>query len=413
MRDAWKAIGGAIHPMPKDASSDALFTEALACDLVIDALFGTGLSRPLAGSALAAVHTANLRADRPLAVALDIPSGLDADTGAALGDEEAVFRATHTLTFAFGKPGLHTGFGVVACGDVTTVGIGARIDAFDASAVRVELVRRAALAARRVDAHKGDNGRVLVIGGSAGTTGAALLTARGAHRAGAGLVTIASRSADTIEPRVLETMTFAVDGDASTAAVALRDSVARADAVCVGPGLGRDEWGRAMVQLALEQSARVVIDADGLTLLASMVLAATERVRVLTPHPLEMARLLGRPDAASVNADRVSAARDCAKRYQAIVVLKGAGSVIADANGRIAIVGCAEPALGVAGSGDVLAGVISARLAERGDGAAFERVVEAVVAHGRAGESVRRAGGGTRGALAGEIADAVSGVLEG
>jgi NAD(P)H-hydrate epimerase len=412
MRDAWKAIGGAIHSIPMDASSDALFVEGLASDLVVDALFGTGLSRPLAGPALCAIRTVNLRTDRPLAVALDSPSGLDADTGAALGGEDMVFRATHTLTFAFAKPGLHTGFGVVACGDVSTIGIGARIDAFDPDAPRMDVVRRAPVGSRRADAHKGDNGRVVVIGGSAGTTGAALLTARGAHRAGAGLVTIASRSAQTIEPRVVETMTLALGHDVQSATDALRDAVARADAVCVGPGLGRDDWARAIVEFVLARASRAVLDADGLTLLATLAPLASSATRVLTPHPLEMARLLGRPDAASVNADRVRAARECATRYDAIAVLKGAGTVIANASGRVAIVDCAEPSLGVAGSGDVLAGVIAARLAEHGDDDVFERVVQAVVAHGRAGHIVRGAQGGTRGALASEIADAVSGVIE-
>src|SRR5262249_12689017 len=162
-------------------------------------LFGTGLSRPLEGLARSAVGRANARVDRPLSVALDVPSGLDVDTGAPLGATDGVFVATHTFAFGTGKPGLYTGLGRRASGRVRVTGLGAALPAGLLASPAAYLVRPAALPARALDAHKGDNGRVLVVGGSAGTTGAALLAARGAHRAGAGLVTIASRAAPSVD----------------------------------------------------------------------------------------------------------------------------------------------------------------------------------------------------------------------
>jgi NAD(P)H-hydrate epimerase len=414
MRDAWYGVGGSIEiagARPGDADERV----PLPGELVVDALFGTGLSRPLDGLARALVRRANLRAERALSIALDIPSGLDADTGAALGSEDVVFRATHTLTFGTGKPGLYTGFGRRASGEVRVLHLGAPLPAAVVGQARAWLVASAGrLAPRSLDAHKGDNGRVLVVGGSAGMTGAALLAARGAHRAGAGLVTIASRAAAAIDGKVVETMSLPLPDDASAVGAVLQDVLARADAVVVGPGLGRDPWAEAVLDAALAHAPRLVVDGDALGLLGARARPVREAVRVLTPHPLEMARLLGRPDAAAINADRLGAAREGAARYQAVVVLKGAGSVVAMPDGRAFVIDCAAPALGVAGSGDVLAGVIAARLAEHhGAAAVVDRVLEAVLAHGRAGERVRRARGATRGALASEIADHIGAVLEG
>ncbi len=412
MRDAWLAIGGTVRALPSEFADDAAW-RAVESDLVIDALFGTGLSRPLGGAALTAVRRANARADRPLSIALDIPSGLDVDTGAALGTDDMAFRATHTFTFGASKLGLHTGLGARVAGRVSVVSLGAPVPPQPAvDACTVELVRRVRVPPRRIDAHKGDNGHALVIGGSAGKTGAALLSARGAHRGGAGLVSIASRSIASIEPRVMETMTLALPDDAWAALAALQPMWARTDAVLAGPGLGQDEWASAIVQAALDQARRLVLDADALSLLPSLDRAKSKAVCVLTPHPLEMARLLGQEGAASVNADRIPAARACAFKYKSYIVLKGAGSIVSSPDGRCAIVDCAEPALGVAGSGDVLAGVLAARLAERGDDDVFERVLSAVVAHGRAGAMLRDQRGASRGLLATEIADAVSAVME-
>jgi NAD(P)H-hydrate epimerase len=244
-------------------------------------------------------------------------------------------------------------------------------------------------------------------------TGAAILSARGAHRAGAGLVTIASRASAAIDEKILETMSLPLPDERAAAVQALEPHLTRADAVVVGPGLGRDAWAEAVLEAALTHAPRLVIDGDGLTLLAGSAPSAGEGTRVLTPHPLEMARLLGAHDAAAINADRVAAARECAKRYRATVVLKGAGSIVATEDGRAFVVDCAVPALGVAGSGDVLAGATAARLAEHGAAPSTEeRVLQAVLAHARAGVRWHRERGTSRGALAHEIADYVGVVLE-
>lgn len=414
MRDAWRAVGGRLVALAEGDDPAACLD---GCDLVVDALFGTGLSRPLAGLAMRCVQAANARAPR-LAVALDVPSGLDVDTGAPLG--ATVFRAHLTCTFAASKPGLHTGAGLGLAGEVVVVGLGAPVPAAVLAGARASLSEHAAPRARALDAHKGTAGRVLIVGGSAGRTGAALLAARGAQRAGAGLVTIASRAAASIDARVLEAMTLTLPDDALSLPPSLLDALRAADAVVVGPGLGLDEHAAACLDAVLRHArGAVVVDADALSLLhrrdASAPRAAGDLV--LTPHPLELARALGldpSTGAAEVNADRLRHARAAAERYQAIVVLKGAGTAVADVDGAVRIAPYAEPVLGVAGSGDVLAGVIAARLAEGARTAtpALDAVLEGVHAHGLAGRSVREARGAVRGALASEIADAVSAALE-
>ena len=417
MRDAWYAVGGAVSVL-RESDDPASVLEGRP--VVVDALFGTGLSRPLEGAALRCVQTV-ARLAPALVVALDVPSGLDADTGAPLGALDRVVSAHVTCTFAASKPGLHTGAGRIVAGAVVVISLGAPVP--------VEVLRRSTVslsafvppAPRSLAAHKGAAGRVLVVGGSPGKVGAALLTARGAHRGGAGLVTVASRAASQLDGRVLETMTATLADDAFAAAPSLIPAVAAADAVVVGPGLGLDEHAEACVDAVLRHArGPVLIDADGLSILAKRGVGrvAANGGVVLTPHPLELARLLGL-DAAkgadAVNADRLGHARDAAARFDAVVVLKGAGTVVARPDGVACVMPYAEPVLGVAGSGDVLAGVIAARLAEGArDGApVWESVLCAVHAHAKAGQRVRIAKHGDRGALASEIADEVPAALGG
>lgn len=381
-----------------------------ARDCVVDGLFGTGLTRPLHGPAARLVTSAN--GCEALRVSLDLPSGIDADTGAVLGPDGVAFMAHHTFTFARSKPGLHTGPGLTHAGEVTVVGLGVPLPKPDA---RVWLSAFRPPAPRGVSAHKGDAGHVFVVGGSAGTTGAALLSARGAHRAGAGLVTIASRAVDALSVQVTETMTLALPDDPSAVEGALSEVLTRASAIVVGPGLGRDAWARAVTRCVVEGAkVPVVVDADALGHLDRQG-TARGATRVLTPHPMEMARLMGvsgaRP-AGQVNDDRLRFASDAARMHGAVTVLKGAGTVVTD-GGEAWIHPYADPTLGVAGSGDVLTGVIAARLAERREITAIEAVNEAVHAHGRAGERVHAERGAVRGALASEVADAVSAALEG
>ncbi len=417
MRDAWFAIGGAVSVL-RDEDDPTPLLEGR--DVVVDALFGTGLSRPLEGASLKCV-AAIAKASPGLVVALDLPSGLDADTGAPLGPREGVVRAHLTCTFAAGKPGLHTGEGRVLSGEVVVIGLGAPVPREILARSKASLSAFARPSPRGVGAHKGAAGRVLVVGGSPGKVGAALLTARGAHRGGAGLVTVASRAASHLDARVLETMTATLSDDAFAAAPSLIPAVVAADAIVVGPGLGLDEHAEACLDAVLRHAkGAVVVDADGLTGLAKRGVerVTTSAPLVLTPHPLELARLLGLEASKGVevvNADRILHARNAASRFDAIVVLKGAGTVVARPDGEVRVMPYAEPVLGVGGSGDVLGGVIAARLAECGREAStpWDAVLCAVHAHARAGQRVRALIGGVRGALASEIADQVPAALEG
>jgi len=410
MRDAALACGVPLRVAADDPHAAALALGA--CDCIVDALFGTGLSRPLSGAAATWVLAANARMEA-LRVALDVPSGIDADRGAVLGDG-AAFRADLTVTFAAQKAGLHTGPGRTLAGEVLLATIGVAIPTpvarskcwLESAAPRVP--------PRRPDAHKGDAGRVLIVGGRRGMTGAAVLAARGAHRMGAGLVRVASTEAPTA-PHLPETMVTTLPDDAGARAETLRGLMQHADAVVLGPGLGRDDDSAHIAATVLGGcEVPLVIDADGLWHLAALGLAPTQgRAWVLTPHPLEMSRMLG-VDTRTVNDDRVESARRAAARFNAWVVLKGPGTVLSDAESSW-VMPYMTPALAVGGSGDVLAGAIGARLAERNsDGPILvrSRVASAVHAHGLAGERLAAQRGASRGALATEIADLLGSTLE-
>jgi hydroxyethylthiazole kinase-like uncharacterized protein yjeF len=370
--------------------------------LVVDALFGTGLTRAL--SDRAAEWVARCRGRR--VVALDVPSGLDADTGSALGPE--VIRAEQTLTFGTSKPGLHTGDGRALAGEVSVLSLGAPAPISTCGLWRVSAVT---IAPRALDAHKGIAGRVLVVGGSEGMSGAGWLCALGAHRMGAGLVTLASRGLGSSSiPAVLETMTRALDADVTRVREQLLDAGRRADAVVIGPGLGTDAWASAALDAVCALDRPTVFDGDALNLLASAPGRALPSRSVLTPHPLEAARLRGSTEIAAIHADRVRAARSIAAERGALTVLKGAGTLVANPDGQVWVHPFAEPALAIAGSGDVLAGAIAARLAdrERDPASWHEAALEGVFAHGRAGERLRARRGAARGGLASEIADALT-----
>jgi len=407
MRDAWRAAGRSIA-FPHTTVDGRLLGDFLRADsVVVDALFGTGLARPLEGAALEIIRRCRA-GDAALRFALDVPSGVDADTGDALGGEDNVFPAEHTLTFGTSKPGLHTGIGARMAGTVHVVHLGVPI----APSPTAVLVLDARVSRRRSDTHKGDHGRVIIVGGSAGTTGAALLAARGAHRAGAGLVTVAARDPSALVGRLGETMTFALEGDRATLAAALARRLGNACGV-VGPGMGLDAWARDVLDAALDSASPLVLDADALTILGERGSLDRPGTRVLTPHPLELARLLGGGvDAPAVQRDRIAAARAAAERYRSIVVLKGAGTIVVGTGEKPAIIPVNEPALGVGGSGDVLAGVIAARIAEATATSTFAAVVEGVWAHAHAGRALALRTGVSRGALASEIADEVPRVLE-
>lgn len=361
--------------------------------VVVDALFGTGLSRPLDAAAVDLVRRIN-GALCPV-IALDLPSGIDATTGEVLG---AAIHATETLTFAQPKTGLLQGDGVRHAGRVHQIGLGIPDGAvLDAVGYEAEAIEPADVLLwrgfRTPDTHKYRAGSVVVFGGSAGKSGAALLAATAALRGGAGLATIATWSevSASIEGRVLEVMTHPLDE--ARLADSVDEALARRAAVCLGPGFGLGPRAREVVErVALGWEGPVVVDADALSPFAGRpeALASAAGPRVLTPHAGELARLLGEP-AAALERDRFGSARRAAKVTGAVVVYKGPHTLVAHPDGTVRYLEGAEPLLGTAGSGDILAGLASALLGSREElrdvtradrcDVAFELTCVAVYAH--------------------------------
>jgi len=402
--DAWRGLGGEALPLE---AGDAL-DEALAnSDACVDALFGTGLDRPLEGAAGRIVEALRPHAARVFAV--DLPSGLDADTGAVLG---VAVRAAVTTTFAHCKLGLLTPLGAEHAGRVFVADIGVPASLVSRTGHRAALVEPSDVAAlfpwRAPTAHKYTAGHVAVLAGSPGKVGAARLVARGAHRAGAGAVTLGLRpdAAAALEAGTVETMTARLDfADAKGSLTAFLE---RKAAVVAGPGFGMDAAAKAMIEELLTHQVSAVLDADALTLFGGR---AAELVKarcplVLTPHAGEAARLLGVPSD-SVERDRFGSAASLAKTTGAAVLLKGAHTVVAAPDGRLAILDVGNASLATAGSGDVLAGIAGALLVHLPP---FEAAYAAAYLHGAAADAWSE-GLRDRGLLASEIADRVPDVL--
>ncbi len=382
----WTESGGAVLAALPDRRYD----------IVVDALFGIGLARPLQGDFLAAARWMNGHGAR--VVALDVPSGLDADSGAWVGGAAGVL-ADVTVTFLGDKPGLHTGAGIDAAGRVQVDGLGLAAPSSELQLVTpddfVDVARP-----RRRDTHKGSFGNVLVIGGGPGMVGAPLLAARAALRLGAGRVYVDCIGApelrvDPVQPELMFRPHASLEG---------------IECAVAGCGLGTDEHARAALAWTVERPHALVVDADGLNLLATdaglrQSLLQRQAVTVLTPHPLEAARLLA-TSAQAVQADRIVAARRLAAEYRAIVVLKGAGSVIARPDGRVAINPTGSPALATAGTGDVLAGMLGGLIAQGFDG--WQAVLAATWLHGAAAHGM-----GDIGLVAGDVAPRAAEVLRG
>jgi NAD(P)H-hydrate epimerase len=384
MLAGWRKARGAVRPLLRTGDVGAFQARLRKAAVVVDALFGTGLNAPVTGLPAAAIEAVNACGAPVLAV--DIASGLSADTGRPLG---VAVRATVTATFGFPKIGQVLFPGAEHTGLLAVVDIGipeAAVAAVrpHAALLEAEDVGRL-LPPRACDAHKGTFGHVLVVAGSRGKSGAALLSAEAATRAGAGLVTLAvpAELQPVCEGHVREAMTDALPAEPGAIATLLEG---RSAVVC-GPGLGQGDWARRVVHEVIRRSAvPLVLDADGLNAVAGTgVLRDRPAPTVVTPHPGEMARLLD-VDTARVQEDRVGAARRYAAESGAIVVLKGARTVIATADGDVAISPTGNPGMATGGTGDVLAGVIGALLAQRlapRDAAAL-----GVFAHGVAGDAV-------------------------
>ena len=384
----WLAAGGGV----------AVFAGSLpARDVWVDALFGIGLARVPEGFAAAAIQALNAQAAPVLA--LDVPSGVDADTGAAAG---VCVRADVCVEFIVAKCGLHTGAGRDHCGHREYDALGLPHKACAAVPPFVWLYQQADIAAflgaRPSNAHKGLFGHVLCIGGEHGMAGAISLCAAGALRAGAGLVSVATR---TVNVPMVQGQRAELMVSAAESADDLAPLLARASVVVIGPGLGREPWGARALQVALDAGKPLVLDADALNLLARTPRKVPDAV--LTPHPGEAARLLA-SDVATVQRDRFAAAAALVQRYQACVVLKGAGTIVAAPGCHPAIIDAGNPGMASGGMGDVLAGVIAALRAQRLDG--YEAALCGALVHACAGDHAASAGG-ERGLLASDLLPAI------
>ncbi len=363
--------------------------------LVIDGLFGIGLGRPITGTHRALIDLVNRLACPVLA--LDVPSGLDADTGNIIGQHGTAIHATHTITFVADKPGLHTANGRDCAGTVQIVDLEIQETLFPAPRARlnhIELFAHA-LVPRLHNSHKGSHGDVAVIGGDIGMAGAAILAARAAAKCGAGRVYagfVAQAPAyDAGQPELMCRVAGTLDFSNA--------------AVVIGPGLGVSRTAHDLVARAINAPCSLVIDADALNLIASEPglqhkLAQRRGDTVLTPHPLEAARLLT-VSSADIQADRIAAARELSRRLNALVVLKGSGSIIAQPDGSIVVNRTGNPALATAGTGDVLAGICGALLAQHIP--AWEAALCAVWLHGKAADLMVEQGSGPVGITADEL----------
>jgi NAD(P)H-hydrate epimerase len=378
---AFRDGGGTLQAFQADLLASA--------DVLVDAMLGTGLSRALEGEWLAAVAALNA-GGQPI-LALDIPSGLHGGSGAIMG---GAVSASATVTFIAYKSGLFTGSGPAVAGELEFAGLGVPEVAFEDVAVQARLIGQsriaAALPARARDAHKGLYGHVLVVGGDHGMGGAARMAAEAAARVGAGLVSVATRpahSAGLLAARP-ELMCHGVEQ-----ANELRALLERASVLVLGPGLGRSSWSRALFEAALEFDGPLLIDADGLNLLAER--PARNARWVLTPHPGEAARLL-ETETRHIQQNRFDAAAGIAGRFGGVAVLKGAGTIV-QAEGRLPeLCTTGNPGMASGGMGDVLSGVIGGLLAQGLEPA--EAAAVGVWVHGAAAD--RAAAQGERGLLA-------------
>lgn len=350
---AWQkyvAAGGRITQAP--GALDAY-------DLIVDALLGTGLSRHLAGSFLEAVEAINAAACPVISV--DLPSGLDADTGAVLG---AAIDADCTVSVVALKQGLFTGRARAHCGVIIYDGLGigtAFAATFSPSALRLDLAAAAMLEPERnAAAHKGIAGKVLCIGGQRGMGGAIILCGQAALRSGAGLVAVLTDPSHI--PALLASQPELMTRwwEESQSMDALNAELHWADVIAIGPGLGKREWAQQLFCAAVQANKPMVVDADALNLLAQA--PKYYDGWVLTPHPGEAAHLLG-VSMAEIEHDRFFAVKEIQRRYGGVVVLKGAGTIVYDGS-IFAVVDAGNPGMASGGMGDVLTGVIAGCIAQ-------------------------------------------------
>lgn len=400
-----------VREMTDEEALDALFAEIDRYDLIVDAVLGTGLTGEVRGISRRAIEEINA-AERPV-VAIDIPSGLDAVLGLPLG---VAVRADWTVTFALPKSGLLLDGGRNYVGELHVADIGIPQELVELVERRRvwmdDALCRKMLPCRPADGHKGTFGHVLVLAGSVGMTGAAALAGEGALRSGAGLVTLGIPASvnPILEVKVTEVMTRPLpeaDGHLARAGMErIRRLLEPADVVAVGPGCGRSEDLREIVEMLLRECEKpLVIDADALNVLQPLLPILRRRLSltVLTPHPGEMARLTGLTLPALL-ADRVRAAEGFAAEYGVVLVLKGAPTITVLPDGTVYFNRTGNEGMGTGGSGDVLTGVISGLLAQL---PVAESVPAGVYIHGLAGDAVA-AEGSPRSLVAGDLMPALA-----
>jgi hydroxyethylthiazole kinase-like uncharacterized protein yjeF len=364
---------------------------------VLDALLGTGIDREVGGEYRSAIEFLN-SLDCPV-VAIDIPSGLNADTGCVMG---CAVRAQSSVTFVGRKRGMYTADGADYCGNITFDDLSIPTEVAGAITGSGSLVKtdylHGLLATRKRNSHKGSYGHVLGVGGIEGMSGAVRLCGEAALRSGAGRVTLAT---DPVHAALVnlsrpELMVKPVAGTDD-----LLKLVNDAHIIAAGPGLGRTDWSGSLFKVCLGSDAPMVVDADGLNLLAEQGSAITRGNWILTPHPAEAARLLN-CKTADIQQDRVTSAQAIARGYNAVVALKGCGTIIAGPDGEYAICPLGNPGMATAGSGDVLTGIIAALL---GQGLSCqEAAIAGVVAHAAAGDLAAQSVG-EMSLIAGDIID--------
>lgn len=390
-RDAWLNAGGVIH------AADIVWPEDI--DLIVDGLLGTGLKQAPRENVANLIEQAN--AHPAPVIALDIPSGLVAQTGATPG---AVINAAATVTFIALKPGLLTGKARDVVGklhhhalglDIWLAGQETVIARFDAAQLAQWLPPR------RPTSHKGDHGKLVIIGGDHGTAGAIRMTGEAALRAGAGLVRVLTR-VENIPPIITARPELMVH---ELTPQSLEESLVWADVVAIGPGLGQQEWGKKALQKVENCRKPMLWDADALNLLA--INPDKRHNRILTPHPGEAARLLN-CSVAEIESDRLLSAQRLVKRYGGVAVLKGAGTIVACESGALGIIDAGNAGMASGGMGDVLSGIISALLGQKL--APYDAAVAGCVAHGAAADRLA-AQYGTRGMLATDLFDALRRVV--
>ncbi len=393
-------------------SAKTLLDIALWSDILVDAMLGVGLSSPLKGMYAQAVELINI-SGRPV-VAVDIPTGINADTGAVMG---TAVRADLTVTMALPKRGLVLYPGASHAGTVKVADIGLPTEIIEKEKIKASLLDRGyawgVLKEREPDTHKGDYGHLMIVAGSPGKAGAAVMAAKGALRTGAGLVSVATPLGlvPVIQQQTFEAMCIpAAEGIDGTLGIGAEEELLKAagkmTACAVGPGLStHHETVNVVRNFVRRLSIPVIIDADGLNALAGSLdfLKRAKAPVILSPHPGEMGKLLGIPSD-EVQKDRIGLASDFARKHNVILVLKGAGTVVAAPSGEVIINSTGNPGMATAGTGDVLTGMIGSLLAQ--GHTATRAACLGVYLHGLAGDLAAKEKGET-GMIAGDVIEKI------